>query len=115
MYMKVKKTVAVSNEPSRNPSVAGVHDDLEQGPGGGVLELLLEEVDGDDLPALELADDALAPAPDVEDQPLGREIGHGDLELGMDDELRQAGTLLGGHDERGDEKGGGQRRPDGRA
>ncbi|MCK7541225.1 MAG: hypothetical protein MZV63_65235 [Marinilabiliales bacterium] len=93
---------------------AGVHDDLEQRPAGGVLELLLDEVDGDDLPALELADDALAPAPDVEDEPLGREIGYAHLELGMDDELRQAGTLLGRRGQgRGQEGEAGEDRTDG--
>jgi len=68
MYIKVKKTVAVKIV-IHEFQVPRVHDDPEERFARGVFELSLDQVDGHDLLVLELADDALSPAPDVQDQP----------------------------------------------
>ena len=100
MYMKVKKTVAVSKEPSRNPSARASMTILSSGPPGASSSSLLIRSMVTTCRPLSWPMTALAPAPDVEDEPLGRKIGYGHLELGMDDELRHAGTLLGGRGQR---------------
>jgi hypothetical protein len=86
--------------PVQEPEVPGVHDDLEQGFAGGLQEFVLAQVDGDDLRALELADDPLPSTPDVQDEALGLKIGYGDLELGVHDRLLGFGTLLRGQGKR---------------
>ena len=81
--------------------VPGIHDDLEQGFAGSLFELALEEVDGNDLLALELTDDPFSSTSDIQDEALGRKIGHGDLELGVQNHLPGLGTVLRGQDKRG--------------
>jgi len=99
-----------SEDAVQELEVSGVHDDLEQGFTRGLFELPLAEIDGDDLGALELADDALTSAPDIEDKALARKVRQDDFELVVLEDLFRFGPLLGGQAEHGGEKDCGKHR-----
>lgn len=87
--------------------VGGVHDDFQEGLAGGFGEFTGAEIDGNDLLAFHLRDDAFAATTEIEDEAFGGESGDGRVLSVIAVNLigGEAGAVRLGRGRRGEEQG----------